>query len=294
MKYHKNNSKTEYSRNKIVNKGLIERLVNQSSIKNGDLVYDIGAGSGAISEILLKKGARVIAIEKDQKLYQKCKQRFIGQDRFEIYLDDFLISAFPPDSTYKIFSNIPFIRTADIVNKILFNTNPPEDCYLIIQKEAAEKYIGIPNETLASLLIKPMFWVDIIYHFNRNDFYPVPSVDIALLQVEKRRCKLVPEQYYSLYRDLVIFCREEADQTIKKSLKRLFTYSQLKQLSRLLSINYRLRPTDLNSMQYLGIFQFYLSCNLRNTMPSVRGAEEEYRKHQENRVKTHRTRKRRF
>jgi len=282
----------EHSQNEVVNKKLIQRLVNQSSITTCDLVYDIGVGSGIISRALLKKGARVIAIEKDQQLYRECKQAFINQDRFELYLDDFLIWKFPPEQKYKVFSNIPFFHTADIVNKLLFSNNPPEDCYLIIQKEAAEKYAGIPGDTLVSLLIKPLFWVDIIYLFNRKDFYPMPSVDIALLQVEKRMCQPVSDQYYGLYKDLIIFCREGADQTIKKSLKRLFTYSQLKQLSRLLGIDYRSSPTDLSFMQYLGIFQFYLHHNLRN-IALIRGAGRKLRKQQGDLMKIHKTKKRR-
>jgi 23S rRNA (adenine-N6)-dimethyltransferase len=292
MHYNENTLNIEYSQNEIVNKRLIERLVNQSSIRKGDVVYDIGVGSGVISEALIKKGARVIAIEKDQQLYQKCKQKFINQDRFELYLDDFLIWEFPPEQKYKVFSNIPFFHTADIVNKLLFSNNPPEDCYLIIQKEAAEKYAGIPNDTLTSLLIKPLFWIDIIYHFRMSDFSPVPSVDVVLLQIERRRCQPVSDHYYGLYKDLIIFCREGADQTVKKSLKRLFTYSQLKQLSRLLGIDYRLRPTDLSFRQYLGIFQFYIHHNPRN-IALIRGAEGGLRKQQVNRIKTHRTRRKR-
>ena len=76
-----NNLNIKYSRNKIVNKKLLEKLVNQSSIKKGNLVYDIGAGSGTISKLILKKDARVIAIEKDEALYLKCKQMSIDQHR---------------------------------------------------------------------------------------------------------------------------------------------------------------------------------------------------------------------
>jgi len=290
--YRKNHHTNEYSRNEIVNKKLIGRLVEQSGISRGDLVYDIGSGSGVISEALLKKGARVVGIEKDREIYRKCREKLVGQDRFELYLDDFLIMDFPPKEAYKIFSNIPFVHTADIVNRLLFNANPPSDCYLVLQKEAAERYAGIPRETLASLVLKPVFWVDIVCHFSRKDFFPVPSVDIVLLQVEKRRSRLVSGRDYGLYRDFIVFCREEADRTIKKSLKRLFTYPQLKQLSRLLNIDFRSRPADLNFVQYLAIFQFYLGLYLKNLAPPVRGAGERLREKQENMVKTHRTRKR--
>ncbi len=294
MNHNEDNFTIKYSQNRIVNKELIERLINQSGITAGDLVYDIGAGSGAISEVLLKKGARVIAFEKDERLYLECKRKFIDQDRFELYLDDFLIWKIPPKQKYKVFSNIPFVHTADIVNKLLYASNPPEDCYLVVQKEAAEKYAGFPADTLASLLIKSLFWVDIIYHFKREDFRPVPSVDIALLQAEQRKSRLLPDRHYELYRDFVIFCRQGKSRTIKKALKQVFTYSQLKQLSRTLTIDYRSSPVSLNFMQYLGLFQFYLSQNPGNAELLIKGAGDRLHKQQVNRVKTHRTRKNRY
>lgn len=288
MSYGENNYLIEYSQNEIVNKKLLERLVSQSSISKGDLVYDIGSGSGTISEALLNKGARVIAIEKDPKLYRECKTRFLNRDRFELYLDDFLIWQFPRGQRFKVFSSIPFLHTADIINKLLLGAVPPEDCYLVIQKEAAEKYAGINGDTLTSLLLKPLFWVDIIYYFRRTDFRPVPSVDVVLLQVEKRRCPLIPERYYSLYKDFVVLCREGAGRTIKKSLKELFTYSQVKQVSKLLRIDYRSDPADLSFRQYLGIFLFYLDHIVKNKA-MILGAEGKLRKQQAYIEKAHRT-----
>jgi len=290
VSYDENNPIIEYSQNEIVNRKLLERLVSQSSISKGDLVYDIGAGSGTISEALLNKGARVIAIEKDPRLYHKCKARFLKRDRFELYLDDFLIWEFPRGQRFRVFSNIPFSRTADIINKLLFGATLPEDCYLIIQKEAAEKYAGINGDTLTSLLLKPLFWVDIIYYFRRTDFRPVPSVDVVLLQVEKRQCQLVSDRYYGLYKDFVVLCREGAGRTIKKSLKELFTYSQIKQVSKLLRIDFRSDPADLNFTQYLGIFLFYLDYIIKNKA-LILGAEEKLRKQQAYMEKIHRTRR---
>ena len=201
MSYDSSDLNIKHSQNEVVNKKVIEKLVNQSSITGGDLVYDIGAGSGVISEAALKKGARVIAFERDVQYYSGYKQRLIDNDRFELYIIDFLEWEVPRDQKYKVFSNIPFFHTAEIINKLLLSENIPEDCYLIIQKEAAEKYTGTFGETLMSLLIKPLFWIDIIYHFRGKDFHPIPSVDVVLLQAEKRASQLIPDQFYSLYKD---------------------------------------------------------------------------------------------
>lgn len=293
MSYRESNVIIKYSQNEIKNKKLIQTLVNLSSIEKGDLVYDIGAGSGNITEVLLEKGARVIGIEKDEILYRKCKQRVFQREKVSIHHADFLQWEFPPDHKYKVFANIPFIQTADIVNKLIFNKAPPEDCYLILQKEAAEKYAGIPGDTLISLLIKPLFWVDIIYHLKRSDFYPVPSVDIALIQFEKRKCQLVPEEYYDLYKDFIIFCREGSNRTIKKALKNLFPYSQIKQISNLLGIDYRSNPVELNFMQYLCIFQYYLGNDQRN-IALIHGADARLFQQQAKKIKIHRTHKKRI
>jgi 23S rRNA (adenine-N6)-dimethyltransferase len=261
-----------YSQNQTVNKNLIKSLIDQTGISRGDLVYDIGAGCGNITEALLTKGARVISIEKDSKLYRKCQQRFLNSEAVSLHHADFLHWEFSPGHKYKVFANIPFIRTAAIVKKLLFNDNPPEDCYLIMQKEAALKYTGVPQETLASLLIKPIFWVDIVYHFKRKDFSPVPAVDIVLTQFEKRKFRLIPESYNGIYRDFVVFCRELSSGNINKVLKDLFTDFQIKRISALLDIDVRRRPADLNFMQYLCIFQFLIADNLASTAP-IQGAE---------------------
>ena len=250
-----------YSQNQIVNRQILKRLVDQSGIQAGDIVYDIGCGTGTISRTLLDKGARVIGVEKDAELYRKCRAKFIMEDRFELYLDDFLLPRllmFPPSGKYKVFSNIPFIYTAEIIEKLLYCDNPPEDCYLVLEKRAADRYTGIGGETLQSLLLKPLLWADMVWYFNARDFFPVPEADIVLVQLEKRQCRLVSVKDYRAYREFVTFLRYRADRPVKKVLKELFTWAQFRRLSRLVNIDYHSNPAELSFPQYLVIFQFYI------------------------------------
>jgi len=203
----------------------------------------------------------VIGVEKDTDLYWKCRAKFITEERFELYLDDFLLPksiAFPPKESYKVFSNIPFLHTAGMIEKLLYCDNPPEDCYVVLEKKAAERYTGIGGETLQSLLLKPLFWADIIWHFNARDFFPVPGVDIVLVQFEKRQCRLVSAKDYPAYREFVSFLRDRADSPVKKVLTELLTWTQFRRLSRLVTIDYRGNPAELSFTQYLAIFQFYM------------------------------------
>jgi 23S rRNA (adenine-N6)-dimethyltransferase len=290
MNTHNHKHLKYYSQNETANKKLIKSLIHQTSITGGDLVYDIGAGRGNITEALLERGARVVSIEKDGNLYRKLQQRFLNQEAVSLHHADFLLWEFSPGHRYKVFANIPFIQTSEIIRKLLFGNAPPEDCYLIMQKEAALKYAGIPRETLASLLIKPRFWADIVYHFSGSDFSPAPGVDIVLMQFEKRKCQLIPEIYYAMYRDFIVFCREGAEHSIKKALKNFFPYDQIMQLAELSGFDLHERPADLNFMQYLCIFQFLLGDNLKN-IAFIQGAESRLERQRAKLKVIHRTNK---
>lgn len=265
-----------YSQNETDNARLLANLIDRTSIIKGDVVYDIGAGAGNITSALLDKGARVIAVEKDIHLYRKCCQRFRDREAAAIHHADFLQWEFSPGHRYKVFANIPFMQTAEIVRKLLLNKSPPEDCYLIMQKEAALKYAGIPKETLFSLLIKPVFWVDIIYYFKRKDFFPSPAVDIVLIQFEKRHCRLIPENLDELYRDFIVYCREGAQRSIEKTLQQFLPDSRIKQIAALSGLDLHARPVELGFCQYLCVFQCILGDNLKN-LTVFHGAEARFR-----------------
>jgi len=247
----------EYSQNRLRSKKLIGTLLDRSSIVKGDLVYDIGAGCGIISGELAKRQARVIAIEYDNLLYNKLKQKLVASPLVVIRHGDFLTEPLPERERYKIFSNIPFMFTAEIVRKLLFSRNPPDDCYLIMQREAARKFAGIPKETLLSLQLKPWFEFRIRHSFRETDFSPVPAVNIVLLQIELREQALITAEYTHLYRDFLVYSFHQGKPTLKSALKGVFTHTQFRRLSKDLGFRPGSVPTDLSFRQWLGIFNFF-------------------------------------
>lgn len=134
-----------YSQNFIKNKNLIQSLVIKSSITSNDLILDIGAGLGSITKELLNMRSRVIAIEIDEILIEKLRERFLLNKNLEIVKGDFLKYSLPR-KLYKVFSNIPFNITSQVIRKLVFSPNPPLDCYIVVQKETVERYIGRPYD----------------------------------------------------------------------------------------------------------------------------------------------------
>lgn len=236
---------------------LIESLVLNVALTRDDTVFEIGPGHGIITQALANVCHKVVAIEVDPQLAALLKQQFTEIDNVEIINTDVLKFQFPATS-YKIFSNIPFNITADILRKLLYADNPPSRAYLIIQREAAEKYSGSRKESQASILLKPWYKFNIAHEFERSDFEPVPSVEVVLLDIEKLEQPLVDSADSELYRQFVTYGFGRQKASLGKNFKNVFTHLQWKRLAQDFKFNLNAGPTDISFEQWYNIFQFFI------------------------------------
>ncbi len=235
---------------------LAASLVNDSSISLEDIVYEIGPGTGKITKELGKKAKKVIAIEKDCELYIKLKEKFKLNDNIILYNADFLKFKIT-ESYYKVFANIPFNITSAIMRKIVSAKNPPVEAYLILQKEAAEKFIGAPKTTQFSVLVKPWFRSKIIRFFKRTDFSPAANVDVVMLHIEKRTPSLISPIDIPIYERFIKCGFGAWRKNLKLNYKNIFSHHQWKKLSRDLEFPIRAKPSELRYRQWLGLFDFF-------------------------------------
>jgi 23S rRNA (adenine-N6)-dimethyltransferase len=281
----------QYSQNFLKNPSLVRRLIALARINKEDVVYEIGAGTGIITRELVSCCKKVIAIEKDKRLYKTLKRNLANFSNLELRLGDFLTDNLPREK-YKIFSNIPFQLTAEIIKRLLSISNSPEEAFLVIQKEAAKKFAGKPyakRNQLISLLFKPWFEFKIIYHFQPSDFQPVPQVEIVLLKIKKRKEPLIEERHSQLYRDFIVYGFTNGS-TIKQAFKRIFTNLQLKRLARDLKFFREAKPVDLELHQWLGLFDYFLKGVEEFKKNIIKGSERKLISQQRKLQKIHRTR----
>ncbi len=192
-----------YAQNFLTDPHLVDRLLDLSTIDANDLVLEIGPGAGAITDRLARRAARVLAVERDPFFAQRIARRFAGDSQVDVRTGDFLDLPLP-EQPYKVFASIPFNQTAAIVTRLIGAALPPDDAYLVVQREAASRFCGLPRTTLYALLLAPWFAADVLYRFRRCDFSPPPGVDVVLLRLAKRGPPLVAASEGQFYRDLVI------------------------------------------------------------------------------------------
>ena len=198
------------SQNFLTSSFTIKKIINLSSICKSDHVVEIGAGKGHITEKLINKSGKVTAIEIDHSLYSKLSEKYKGVPGLRLVCCDFM-SWNLPRTPYKVFANIPFNRTTSIIRKLTGSNNPPEEAWLVIEKGAAKRFMGKPNETSFSLNLKLFFDCEIKYYFCREDFHPSPSVDAILFHIKKKAVPDISPKDRSSFNRFIMNCLSKPD-----------------------------------------------------------------------------------
>lgn len=195
-----------YSQNFLHSPELVNKLIRHSSLGKKDTVLEIGPGRGIITSVLVEIVDRVEAVELDTALYKDLTGKFGGVKNLRLHNQDFFDFSLPK-IPYKVFSNIPFVITADVIRKLTADKNFQEG-YLVVQKEAAQRFIGKPydykNQMMATLL-KPWFEISVFWEFNRSDFVPVPKVNTTMIRIIRASNPVIPVSQKENYIDFILY-----------------------------------------------------------------------------------------
>ena len=275
----------KYSQNLYTNKEKLKETIKLSEINFSDIVLDIGAGTGTITEELSGYAKQVIAYELDQKYSRELEEKFKNSSNVIIKNENFL-NVQLPKKAFKIFSNIPFFITADIINKITDVNSKLEEAFLFVQKESAERFAGEPKNTQIATILSFMYEIKIREKFQKKDFKPMPNVDIVLLNIRRKDFN---KKDFQLYRDFITYIFNQMNYSVLDTFKKLFTYKQLKYINQYLNKNRYSKPTDIPLDYYLNIFQEF-KLNGKNYINRVNGYYLKHLEQHSKREKIHRTR----
>lgn len=277
-----------YAQHFLKDSSLVASLLARCDIGDNDVVYEIGPGKGIITEQLALCCKQVVAIEKDPRLAALLRPQFADWFNVMIHEGDFLDYSLP-HKPYKVFANIPFNITTAIVTKLTSVENPPQDAYLVMQQEAADRFLGKPYESLYSVLLKPWFEVEIMHRFRRRDFVPAPRVDVVMLRLRKRGPPLIKRAERQCFRDFVVYGFTTWQPTIGHILKGIFTRQQLQRMRKELDIDLDATPTSLPFESWLIMFEYFKKVGSRQAMYAIMGSERRLKQQQRGLQKRHRT-----
>jgi 16S rRNA (adenine1518-N6/adenine1519-N6)-dimethyltransferase len=167
----------------------IHDIVKAGSLSPGDVVIEIGPGTGVLTKALLESQVKVVAIEKDDDLIEPLREKF------HEYIDKGFFTLIHGDITtidistlvtqpYKVIANIPYYITGEIIRLFLECTAKPERMVFLVQKEVASRIVSKDNkESILSLSVKVFGDPVYISTVKAGSFNPPPKVDSAIIQI---------------------------------------------------------------------------------------------------------------
>lgn len=185
--------------NFLINDSVVDKIVESAEITKNDLVIEIGPGLGNLTEFLLEKAGKVIAIELDQRMLEILNDRFSLYDNFEIINEDVLkvnlnelISKNKNSEikNAKIVANLPYYITTPIIMKLLEEKLDIETITVMVQKEVADRLIAVPGEKLSGAITYSVYYYatsENVTVVENNSFIPEPEVDSEVIKLSIRK-----------------------------------------------------------------------------------------------------------
>lgn len=169
---------------------IIYKMIRAADISNKDVVLEVGPGRGILTEALLKKAGRVIAVEKDKKLVEFLKEKFKEHNNLEIIEADILKikNLKLKIKNYKVVANIPYYITSRFLKTFLENPpagRQPQKMVLMVQKEVGERIMAKPpHMNILAISVRVYGRPEIIAKVSRKHFSPQPKVDSVIILID--------------------------------------------------------------------------------------------------------------
>ncbi|WKW12417.1 16S rRNA (adenine(1518)-N(6)/adenine(1519)-N(6))-dimethyltransferase RsmA [Pseudogemmatithrix spongiicola] len=178
---------------------LLGRIADALACTREDTVIEIGPGRGALTEHLLQRAGRVIAIELDRELAPILRERWKDEPRFTLIEGDVLeqdLGALA-GGPYLLAGNVPYNITTPILFHAMQRPRPTRAVYLV-QKEVADRVVAAPDSDdygALSVNVQALAQAERLFLVGAKSFNPPPKVESAVLRIVPRaEALLAPEE----------------------------------------------------------------------------------------------------
>lgn len=188
-------------------------LSDAGEVGEGDLVVEIGPGTGALTRELLSRGAEVLALEADRRAINVLEEIFreeVANERLRIVHADArkldLESLGLQDHSFKVVANIPYYLTGQLFRSFLAGPVQPSTLVFLVQKEVAKRATETVGkggkESLLSLSLQAFGQPVYIREVGKGHFTPMPKVDSAIIAVRgvgrERFQAVAPDDFFEI------------------------------------------------------------------------------------------------
>jgi 16S rRNA (adenine1518-N6/adenine1519-N6)-dimethyltransferase len=184
---------------------ILGRIADTLGADSADTVLEIGPGPGGLTEALVERAGRVIAIEKDRELVPQLRARFPTAQIVEADALDLDWHDLVPHS-FLVTGNIPYNITSPLLDKSLLPPRPQRIVFLV-QKEVADRVTAGPGTAeygALSIGVQAVAQAERLFTVPAAAFRPRPKVDSAVLRLTPLPEPLVSDEARDSFRAMVV------------------------------------------------------------------------------------------
>lgn len=180
--------KKSLGQNFLKDRAILKKIADFAEIEKTDTLIEVGPGEGTLTEFLIEKAGKVIAVEKDEKLAEALQEKFAAQyesSKLQIVAQDILEYEIT-EPKYKLVGNIPYYLTGALFKKSLEAPKQPVSLTFVVQKEVADRILARDGkESILSISIKVYGRPQYGGLIKAGSFSPPPKVDSALISIRE-------------------------------------------------------------------------------------------------------------
>lgn len=202
----------------LIKGSILERIAAAACPERKPLVVEIGPGRGALTEKLLRRADRVIAIELDSLLVEHLRHKFAAEPRLEVIHADALDIDLAQWGAAPVAGNLPYYAATPIIERTVRRT--ASRAVFLIQKEVAERLAATPGSRdygFLSVATQLFAHVHVLFDVKPSAFRPPPKVDSAVVRLEPRMDTPAADQAEGLLK-FVAQCFHQKRKTIRNNL----------------------------------------------------------------------------
>lgn len=191
----------------LTDRRILARIADAAELTRDDTVIEIGPGRGALTEELLARAGRVIAVEIDRDLSALLRERWADESAFSLVEGDVLEQSLPDlaGGDYVLVGNVPYNITTPIIFHALERPRPVRAVYLV-QHEVAERIAASPGSDAYGALsvnVQSVAHAERLFGVPAKSFKPPPKVESAVIRLSPRADPAVLPEEERAFRTLV-------------------------------------------------------------------------------------------
>jgi 16S rRNA (adenine1518-N6/adenine1519-N6)-dimethyltransferase len=188
-------AKKSFGQNFLVDQNYISKIIAALNPNKDETIIEIGAGRGALTEILIESSANVVAIELERNMIAVLRERFTGKENFKLVESDALLidySSFilhPSSVKLKLVANLPFNVSTAILQKLIEQRDCFSEMILMFQREVVERItakVGNSERGFLTVITEAYLTAEKLFNVPPNAFLPAPKVWSSVVRLEPK------------------------------------------------------------------------------------------------------------